>query len=149
MPPDIKIPNNAEIDKALKEFEMKASGGQVPPVPPAPKAPEVPKASETPNNSEISQALKQFEVESSVSPQPQVGQIPKAYDEAPKMVRLVMKLSGGAIKEQKQAEYVLLGLVVVMFALSFYFFFGGSGNKSQKLTPAQLEQMRNIMPVNQ
>lgn len=102
MPPDTKIPNNFEIDKALKEFEIQASAQQT----------------------------------------PQAGQIPKASDsDLPKMVRLVIKCSGGVIKEQKQAEYVLLGLVVLMFALSFYFFFGGKPAK-QKLAPAQLEQMR-------
>lgn len=84
MPPEIKIPNNSEIDKALKDFEMQASAQQA----------------------------------------PQTEQIPKASgSDLPKMVQLVIKYSGGAIKEQKQAEYILLGLVVLMLALSFYFFF--------------------------
>ena len=41
----------------------------------------------------------------------------------PKMINLIMKLSGGAIKEQKQAEYILAGLALLMFLTSLYFFF--------------------------
>lgn len=75
-------------------------------------------------NIEIQEALKELEAQPGVLSQlqeqtPEVSKTP----EVPKMVKLVMKLSGGAIKEQKQAEYVLLGLVVLMLGLSFYLFF--------------------------
>ena len=77
-----------------------------------------------PDTSEITQALKQFEVESGAVEAPQAELIPKAPgSDLPKMVRLVMKCSGGVIKEQKTAEYVLLGITVLAFSLSFYFFF--------------------------
>lgn len=38
-----------------------------------------------------------------------------------KLVKLVIKISGGSINE-KQAVYVLVGLAVIMFAVSIIFF---------------------------
>ena len=57
--------------------------------------------------------------------------MPSFEDEVPKIVKLVMKLSGGAITEQRQAEYVLFGFVLVTILLAFFilFFFGGSSPK--------------------
>ena len=106
MPPETKTPNNFEIDQALKEFEAKSGSEKMP------KTPEASTASNLPNK-EV-EGVK-FETDS--------YKAMKFYNEttAPKMVQLVMKWSGGAIK-QRQAEYVLLGLAVAMFALSFYFF---------------------------
>jgi len=82
-----------------------------------------------PNNSEIDQALKEFEVKNNAE------QIQKTLEvsstpEMPKMVQLVMKWSG--VKEQIQAEYVILGLVVLMFVASFYLFWGG-GSKTTSI----------------
>ena len=100
MAPDIKVPNNFEIDQALKEFEAKSTAEQIQ------KTPETLKTSEV-----------------------------------PKMVQFVIKYSDGAIKEQKQAEYVLLGFVVVAILVSFFLIFGGNigRNKSpiyqEDLTP--------------
>jgi len=55
----------------------------------------------------------------------QIEQIQKAPEiskdsEMPKMVQLVIKWSGGAIKEQRQAEYVLLGFAILIFLISQY-----------------------------
>ena len=80
MPPDAKIPNNNEIDQALKEFEEKSD--------------------------------KQQTLETEIS---------KASN-LPKMVQLVIKLSGGTIKEQKQAEYVLLSIVIVNIIITIVVF---------------------------
>lgn len=46
------------------------------------------------------------------------------YSEAntPKIVKLVMKFSGGTIKKQKHAEYMLLGFIVFATVVSFYLF---------------------------
>ncbi|KKQ20327.1 MAG: hypothetical protein US33_C0021G0017 [Parcubacteria group bacterium GW2011_GWC1_36_9] len=101
--------DNLEIDKALKEFEMKSN---TEPEPQAPAAIPSPEASSI-----------KFETDS--------YKAVKFYNETdtPKMVRLVMKYSGGLIKEQKQAEYVLFGLAIVIFGISLYLFFGG-GSKS-------------------
>ena len=61
----------------------------------------------------------------------------------PQMVKLVMKLSGGAIKEQKKAEYILLGFAVVIIGISLYLFFGmQSNNKSRNSSDASVEKMR-------
>jgi len=82
------------------------------------------------NNKEISDALKEFEdknLEDKINSYKAI----KFYDEndTPKMVGLVMKLSGGTIKNQKTAEYILLALIILMFGLSFYFFFKDNLNK--------------------
>lgn len=115
MPPDTKIPNNAEIDQALKEFEMQSGG--------------VPQA--TP------------QVVTPDTPQPSYASA--TTSDLPKMVRLVIKYSGGAIKDQRQAEYVLLALTILFFAVSLYLFFRG-GPKRQEIPPEQLERMMQITP---
>lgn len=63
-----------------------------------------------------------------------------------KLVRLIMKVSGGAVKSERQAIYVLLGLVIVMFGVSFYLFFGGTVSKapvSPSMPPAA-EQNKSL-----
>ena len=105
---ETNISNNSEIDKALKEFEAK-------------NPEQAQKVSEIPKNKV--EGI-QFEI-------PSYGAV-KYYQETdtPKMVKLVIKLSGGAIKEQKQAEYILLGFVVVTIIVSgFLVFSGGSKTK--------------------
>ena len=78
-------------------------------------------------NIEINQALKDFEKKSQAEEMQKSPEVLKNSD-VPKMVQLVMKWSGGAIKEQKQAEYILLGFVVVAMAVSLFLFFrGGNG----------------------
>lgn len=103
MPPETKIPNNAEIDKALREFEAQSAGQ------PTPKAPEVATVSNLPKmeTSGIS-----FETDSERAANREF-EVP-----LPKMVRLVIKWSGGAIKDQRQAEYLLLGVVLLNIILT-------------------------------
>ena len=60
--------------------------------------------------------------------------------DVPKMVQLVMKWFG--FKEQKQAEYVLLGFVVVAIGVSLYLFFGGSIGNSATKNPG-LDMLKN------
>ena len=83
-----------------------------------------------PNNFEIDQVLKEFEAKASAE---QIQQTVKTSEvfEVPKMVQLVMKWSG--FKEQKQAEYVLLGFVVVAIGVSLYLFFGRSSSYQEKI----------------
>ena len=106
MDENLNLAGNTEIEKALKEFEVKNPEQ-------AQKAPEV-----------------------SAVPQKEAGSITfdtdsykavKFYSETdtPKVVKLVMKWSGGAIKEQRQAEYVLLGFVIVAIGISLFLVFGG------------------------
>ncbi len=75
-------------------------------------------------NQEIMDALKEFEEKSIVEQQKQAANVPKdtTFSDSPKMVEELLKSSGGVIKSKKQAEYVLLGVVVAMLALSVYFF---------------------------
>lgn len=98
-----------------------------------------------PNDSEISQILQEFEKKSAVEQTPSKASKNSTIPETSKMVQLVMKLSGGTIKEQKTAEYFLLGLVIIFFAVSFYLFFG-RGETIKKLTP---EQQRAIDNANE
>ena len=109
MPEDKTIKSNLEIDQALKEFEAKSDAEQTPQA--SSKAPDV-------TQKEVSDI--KFETDS--------YKAVKFYNETniPKMVQLVMKYSGGAIKEQKQAEYVLFAFAIIVFAISLFLFFGGS-----------------------
>ncbi|MFC1613628.1 hypothetical protein ACFL23_04890 [Patescibacteria group bacterium] len=52
----------------------------------------------------------------------------------PKIVRLTVKYSRGLIKNENQANYVLLGFVVVAVIISMFLFFGGS---KENLTPKE------------
>jgi hypothetical protein len=78
-------------------------------------------------NSDIDQALKEFEIKSSIE---QVQKVPlnEKISEVPKIVQLTMKWFG--VKEQRQAEYVLLGFVIVAIAVSLFLFFGGGKDDS-------------------
>ena len=60
------------------------------------------------------------------------------YSGTPKIIQLVMKYSGGYIKDEKQASYVLLGFVAVAIIISLFLIFGGGGNKAEfKAPPGQ------------
>ena len=53
-----------------------------------------------------------------------------------KIVELVIKYSGGAIKDEKQANYVLIGFVVIAIIISLFLFFGGgSSSYNEKIIP--------------
>lgn len=76
------------------------------------------------NDEEIQTALEEFESKTDTLKKPQQQPVDNLF-EAPKIVKLVIKLSGGAIKEQRQAEYILLLFVLIIFFISFYLFFSG------------------------
>ena len=75
---------------------------------------------------DINQALKEFETKSSAEEAQKIPETSETPD-VPKMVGLAMKWF--KIKEQKTAEYILLGLVVLMLAVSFYLFLRGTEKK--------------------
>ena len=133
MPEDMKIPNSSEIDQALREFEAQSQPlGQT-----TQKAPEAPRVSDTFKTETTGIS---FETDSLKS-------INNANEiVVPRMVRIVMKLSGGAIKEQKQAEYILLGFAVVIFAVSLYLFFGDNLKKSAN-DGRSLQEILQSQPV--
>ena len=56
----------------------------------------------------------------------------------PKIVKWVIQYSGGYIKDEKQAQYVLIGFVAVAIIFVFILMFGGGGNKAEfKAPPGQ------------
>ena len=60
-----------------------------------------------------------------------------------KMVNFIMKISGGAIKEEKHANYVLLGIVAVIFIISFLVLkssFGSPAETESLAPPADSEE---------
>lgn len=97
----------------------------------------------TGGNAEIEQALKEFEAKEAVPSYQAV----KFYNETdtPKIVKLAMKWTG--VKEQKQAEYVLLAFIIIAMLISFYLFFGQtllSKFSSKKQIPQ--DQMMELYP---
>jgi len=56
----------------------------------------------------------------------------KFYNETntPTMIKLVMKFSGGLVKSERQAVYVLLGFVVIAIAISLFLFFRDSTSQA-------------------
>lgn len=60
----------------------------------------------------------------------------------PKIIELVIKYSGGYIKDEKQASYILIGFVVVAIVISLFLIFGENGSvgnpKDIKILPAVL-----------
>ena len=115
MDENLNLSGNAEIQKALKELENEQGG------------------TETPQQStEMVDVLKSQRI--------QVSQ----DSETPKMIGLVMKYSGGLIKDEKQAGYVLLGLVVLMLSLSAYFFFGSGPEKVKPIDIKNFDQSQFV-----
>ncbi|HET8574746.1 MAG TPA: hypothetical protein VFM02_01065 [Candidatus Paceibacterota bacterium] len=74
-------------------------------------------------------------------PQPEIA--PSGASAAPKeqspFTRAVMKLSGGAIKTEKQAVVVMVVFVVIVFLLIIWLLSGLGGPKP--LTPEEIQQM--------
>ena len=53
----------------------------------------------------------------------------------PRIVQWTMWYSGGLVKDERQAQYVLLGFVVAAIAVSLYLFFGAGTGTQQQFTP--------------
>lgn len=61
----------------------------------------------------------------------------------PKITQLIIKYSHGAIKDERRANYVLVGFVALAIVISLFLIFGGSriiidSSKSIKILPAEL-----------
>lgn len=52
-----------------------------------------------------------------------------------KIVQWVIKYSGGTVKNEKQANYVLIGFVVVAVVISLFLVFGGGSGKTKFEAP--------------
>ncbi len=61
-----------------------------------------------------------------------------------KLAKLVMQLSGGLIKTEQQAYYVILGFVVLAIIISLVLIFGGGGGGSK--SPPKEEIFRVTPP---
>ena len=87
-----------------------------------------------PQNQDIAKALEQFEKESQgapVSPSTQDISLPiQIPDEPPKIIKKVIKYSGGLIQTEQQANYILLALVIIIILISALIFWSG-GQKQQ------------------
>jgi|GEM_PF-901415 len=60
---------------------------------------------------------------------------------SPKIVQWVIKYSGGLVKDEKQASYVLIGFVVLAIVVVIIFLFSGGGEKV-KYSPRVQEEMQ-------
>jgi hypothetical protein len=54
------------------------------------------------------------------------------YPETPRLHQWVIKFSGGLVKDEKQANYVLIGFVALAVILSLILVFGGGSRSSRQ-----------------
>jgi len=110
--PKPSLTNSSEItqkaEEAFREFQMKQNKQQIP----------------EQKDSEIGKALREYELKTAKD-ELQTPQAERGDDEGSKMAKWVIKYSGGLIKDKYQANYVLLGMVVLFFLLAGYFFYVG------------------------
>ncbi|MFY9461906.1 MAG: hypothetical protein WAP51_01755 [Candidatus Sungiibacteriota bacterium] len=57
------------------------------------------------------------------------------YPGTPKIIQWVVKYSGGLIKDEKQAAYVLFGIITLAIIVSLFLFFGGG--REQNTPPVE------------
>ena len=63
-------------------------------------------------------------------------------DQTPKFIQAVINHSGGLIKDENQAQNVMIGFSVIIIVISIFLFINSSsGPKTQELTPQQKAQM--------
>lgn len=68
-------------------------------------------------------------------------------NESSKIVQWIIKYSGGTVKDENQANYVLVVSVIVMIVCSFFLLFGVGRNTRHELSPMVWEEIEQ-MPVN-
>lgn len=125
-----------KAEDAFREFEMKQKA-------------EHRQEAEISSKIEINKSLTEFQQKYQEEQQQKVSiEKPKISKESG-MVHLVMKLSGGAIKEERHAEYVLLGLVILIFFVSGYILFGiRDVKKISPPTEFEIEQLKRTVRHN-
>ena len=52
------------------------------------------------------------------------------YPGTPKVIQWVITYSGGLVKDEKQASYVLIGFVAVAIIIALFLIFGGNGEQN-------------------
>lgn len=60
--------------------------------------------------------------------------------QTPKIVRWVVHYSGGYIKDEKQAQYALIGFVMVAIVVTIFIWSSGSSSGKQNETRAMIEK---------
>ena len=130
---EVNLGGDAEINEALKAFEAKSEPVVLPK-----------------NTSAGVVAAPMSTKEKGITFETDGWPAVKYYREAtpPKIVRLVMKLSGGTIKEERNAYYVLLAFVILIISVSVFLLLRSLGlnNKLNPGTPVPISnlQFRNI-----
>ncbi len=85
-------------------------------------------------NTEIEDALKEFAQKSAVEHEiikVNTSRISSPND-TPKILKIMMRFSGGYLRDERQAAYSLYIIIVLIFGLSFYIFLhGGTSNNSK------------------
>jgi hypothetical protein len=105
------------------------------------------------SNNEINSALQEFgaiPVETGVPPAPAAAEIDESmgstfstanYTPRSGIVEKIIKYSGGLIKNESQAHYVLLAFVIMAFIISFFMFYTKGGTAitvHEEVDPDQL-----------
>ncbi len=138
MDDELKNKGNADIQNALSEFE--ASSDAVP-AQSNTAAASVPTQTQTTQKKEV--AGISFETDS------YAGFKYVKQSDTPKIITMVKNYSGGIIKEDKHAEYVLFAIIVLIALISLFLVFRDSIHiGSTKLTPEQrleIEQLNYMM----
>ena len=67
---------------------------------------------------------------------------------APKIIRWLIKYSGGLIKNEKQAAYVILGFIVFVVIISLFLIFGrgGESEREKTFTPPAEAPVEEVVP---
>ena len=69
------------------------------------------------------------------------------YPGTPKVIQWVIKYSGGLVKDEKQASYVLIGFVAVAIVIVLFLIFGGGDVETQKtFTPPAEAPAEEVIP---
>ncbi|MCH7529872.1 hypothetical protein IIB50_02020 [Patescibacteria group bacterium] len=68
-----------------------------------------------------------------------------SYSNTPRAVQWVIRYSGGYIKDEKQANYVLIGFVVAAVIISLFLVFG-DGNEQNTFTPSADAPPAEVVP---
>lgn len=89
---------------------------------------------------DLSDVLKNAPPRGSASQSPELGQ---SY-QPPKIIELVIKHSGGLVKDEKQANYVILGFVTLAIVISLFLFFGGG--ETSKIRLEDFENKPQFLP---
>ena len=65
--------------------------------------------------------------------------------ETPKMIQWVIEYSGGYVKDEKQANYVLIGFVILIVIISLFLVFRGE-NEQNTFTPSAEAPVIEVIP---